>query len=153
MPRATVLVADDHAVVAEGLASFLRGEFSLAGTVTDGAQLLEAARRLRPDVIVTDMTMPGLSGLELQRVLAQADDPRPVVFLSGRGDIASSVQAMKAGAVDFLTKPCDEQTLVAAVRAAVEKDRAARETQAERQQKGRREPLQEDFEVAHQKPW
>jgi FixJ family two-component response regulator len=77
--------------------------------------------------------MPGVSGLELQRALAQADDPRPVVFLSGRGDIASSVEAMKAGAVDFLTKPCDEEKLLGAVRAALEKDRASREAQAERE--------------------
>ena len=69
MPRATVLLADDHAIVAEGLASLLRGEFALVGTVADGAQLLEAARRLRPDVIVTDLAMPGLSGLDALRQL------------------------------------------------------------------------------------
>ena len=59
MPRATVLLADDHPVVAEGLAALLRDEFTLVGTVADGAALLEAARRLQPDVIVTDVTMPG----------------------------------------------------------------------------------------------
>ena len=59
MPRATVLLADDHAIVAEGLASLLHGEFALVGTVADGAQLVEAARRLRPDLIVTDLAMPG----------------------------------------------------------------------------------------------
>jgi len=75
--------------------------------------------------------MPGLSGLELQQALARAADRRPVVFISGRSSIEATVRAMKAGAVDFLTKPFDEADLVAAVRAALDKDRASREGLAE----------------------
>ena len=67
MPRPTVLLADDHPVVAEELAALLRDEFTLVGTVADGAGLLEAARRLETDVIVTDVTMPGLTGLDALR--------------------------------------------------------------------------------------
>jgi FixJ family two-component response regulator len=78
-----------------------------------------------------DLSMPGLSGLELQQALARAADRRPVVFISGRSSIEATVRAMKAGAVDFLTKPFDEADLVAAVRAALDKDRASREGLAE----------------------
>jgi FixJ family two-component response regulator len=76
--------------------------------------------------------MPGLNGLELQQALAAGANRRPVVFISGHGSVATSVGAMKAGAVDFLTKPIDETTLLGAVRAAIEKDRAAREVRATR---------------------
>jgi FixJ family two-component response regulator len=79
-----------------------------------------------------DLSMPGLGGLELQQALARAADRRPVVFISGRSSVEASVRAMKAGAVDFLTKPFDEADLVAAVLAALEKDRASREGLAER---------------------
>jgi FixJ family two-component response regulator len=82
----------------------------------------------RADVgcVVIDLSMPGIGGLEVQRALARSTDPRPVVFISGCGDIPSSVAAMKAGAVDFLVKPFDEQVLLAAVRSAIERNRAAR---------------------------
>jgi FixJ family two-component response regulator len=79
-----------------------------------------------------DLSMPGLSGLELQQALARVADRRPVVFISGRSSVEASVRAMKAGAVDFLTKPFDEADLVAAVQVALEKDRACREGLAER---------------------
>jgi len=79
-----------------------------------------------------DLSMPGLDGLELQRELAANGDPRPVIFVSAHGSITSSVEAMKAGAVDFLTKPVDARQLIGAVNAAIEKDRRSRETQAQR---------------------
>jgi two-component system, LuxR family, response regulator FixJ len=75
--------------------------------------------------------MPGLTGLELQQALARAADSRAVVFISGQASVPSSVEAMKAGAVDFLTKPLDQGKLLDAVRAALEKDRAAREKRAQ----------------------
>jgi FixJ family two-component response regulator len=82
--------------------------------------------------VVIDLSMPGLDGLELQRAMAKKAGAQPVVFITGQGSVASSVEAMKAGAVDFLTKPFDEQQLLGAVSAAVEKDRSARGAHAER---------------------
>jgi FixJ family two-component response regulator len=100
-------------------------------TYSSPQAFLEAARCRHPRCIVMDLSMPGLSGLELQQALARAADRRPVVFISGRSSIEATVRAMKAGAVDFLTKPFDEADLVAAVRAALDKDRASREGLAE----------------------
>jgi DNA-binding NarL/FixJ family response regulator len=117
MPRATVLVADDHAVVAEGLASLLRGEFSLAGTVTDGAQLLEAARRLRPDVIVTDLAMPGLSGLDALRQLRAGGLASRVIVLTMHADVQLAAEALRAGASGFVVKSAAGKELVAAIHA------------------------------------
>jgi DNA-binding NarL/FixJ family response regulator len=115
MPRATVLVADDHAVVAEGLASLLRGEFSLVGAVTDGAQLLEAARRLRPDVIVTDMAMPGLSGLDALRQLKADAVASRVIVLTMHADAQLAAEALRAGASGFVVKSVAGKELVAAI--------------------------------------
>jgi DNA-binding NarL/FixJ family response regulator len=115
MPRPTVLVADDHAVVAEGLASLLRGEFALAGTVTDGAQLLEAARRLRPDVIVTDLAMPGLSGLDALRQLRADGLTSRVVVLTMHADAQLAAEALRAGASGFVVKSAAGKELVAAI--------------------------------------
>jgi FixJ family two-component response regulator len=90
----------------------------------------------RPDhtgdgCLVLDVTMPGLDGLELQRRLAEAGQSLPIVFVTGHGDIPMSVQAIKAGAKDFLTKPVQAQALVAAVRAAIAQDASARQARAE----------------------
>jgi len=85
-----------------------------------------------PGCVVLDLSMPGLDGLQIQQALSRAGDGCPIVFITGHGDIASSVSAMKAGAVDFLTKPFDASRLLEAVRAAVAKDLAAREARAER---------------------
>ena len=85
-----------------------------------------------PGCVVLDLSMPGLDGLQLQQALARSGDPCPVIFISGHGDIPASVQAMKAGAVDFLIKPFDQKQLHAAVRVAIDKDRRARAARAER---------------------
>jgi FixJ family two-component response regulator len=127
-----ISVIDDDALVLKSLDRLLQSAGFAVQTFSSAREFLEQRGADLPGCILVDLSMPGLSGLELQRALAQADDPRPVIFLSGRGDIPSSVEAMKAGAVDFLTKPCDEAKLIAAVRAALEKDGAARKTQAER---------------------
>jgi FixJ family two-component response regulator len=101
-------------------------------TFSSPRDFLEQRADSPPGCILIDLSMPGLSGLELQQALAHAADRRPVVFISGRSSVEASVRAMKAGAVDFLTKPFDEADLVAAVHAALEKDRASREGLAER---------------------
>ena len=119
MPRATVLLADDHAIVAEGLASLLRDEFSLVGTVTSGAELLEAAQRLRPDVIVTDVAMPGMSGLDALRRLRADGLTAQVVFLTMHADAELAAEALRAGAAGFVVKHAAGKELIAAIQAAL----------------------------------
>ena len=84
--------------------------------------LLEAELPDRPGCFVCDVRMPGVSGLDLQRQLAESGDIKPIIFLTAHGDILMSVQAMKAGAVDFLTKPVRDQSLLDAVTAAIDRD-------------------------------
>jgi DNA-binding NarL/FixJ family response regulator len=117
MPRATVLLADDHPVVAEGLASLLRDEFAVVGTARDGAQLLETARRVRPDVIVTDLAMPGMSGLEVLRRLKADGLTSKVIVLTVHGDVELATEALRAGASGFIVKEVVVSELVAGIRA------------------------------------
>ena len=132
-----VSVIDDDALVLRSLGRLLRSAGFAVRTFPSAQEFL-AGERADAGCVVIDLSMPGVGGLELQSALARSRDPRPVVFISGRGDIASSVAAMKAGAVDFLVKPFDEQTLLAAVRSAVEKDRTARMAREESTSIGRR---------------
>src|SRR5262245_44046123 len=116
MPRATVLLADDHEIVAEGLATLLRGEFALVGTVANGSELIEAARRLRPDVIVTDVSMPGMSGLDALRRLKANGLGTKVIFLTMHADAELAAEALRAGASGFLVKRAAGKELIAAIR-------------------------------------
>ena len=84
-----------------------------------------------PGCLVLDVRMPGVSGLDLQRELAKTDSPLPIIFITGHGDIPMSVQAMKAGAVEFLSKPFRDQQLLDAVSQAIERDRVARKERGE----------------------
>ena len=84
-----------------------------------------------PCCLILDLQLPGLSGLDLQKRMAEVELEIPIVFLTGHGDIPASVQAMKAGAVEFLTKPFDEEELLQAIRAALERDRRDRQRRAE----------------------
>jgi FixJ family two-component response regulator len=126
-----VSVVDDDALVLRSLGRLLRSAGFTVRTYPSPQAFLAQDSDTAPGCVVLDLSMPGLSGLELQRALAASPDPRPVVFISGRGDVPSSVAAMKAGAVDFLVKPFDELLLLAAVQSAVEKDRAARSVRQE----------------------
>jgi len=114
--RPTILLADDHTIVLEGLAGLLRTEFSLVGAVPDGDRLLAEAQRLRPDVIVTDMTMPGLSGIEVLRRLKHAAIQAKVIVLTMHADAATAAQALRAGAVGFVVKHAASKELIAAIR-------------------------------------
>lgn len=115
-----VLLADDHRMVAEGLKSLLSPEFELVGVVEDGRSLLEAAKKLRPDVIVADITMPHLNGLDALGLLKK-DNPRvKVVFLTMHQEVAYARRAMEAGASGFVLKHSAPAELVAAIRAALE---------------------------------
>jgi DNA-binding NarL/FixJ family response regulator len=113
--RPTVLLADDHAIVMEGLASLLRGEFSLVGTVADGGRLIEGARELRPDVIVTDVAMPGMSGLEALRRLKAEAIAAKVIFLTMHADAQLAAEALRAGASGFVVKHAAGKELIAAI--------------------------------------
>jgi FixJ family two-component response regulator len=127
-----ISVVDDDEFVRRALGRLLKAAGFAVQTFGSARDFFDQPIENAPGCIVVDLSMPGLGGLELQRALAESDDPRPVVFISGQGSIANSVDAMKAGAVDFLTKPIDETTLLGAVRFAIEKDRVAREMRAAR---------------------
>jgi two-component system, NarL family, response regulator NreC len=119
--RTTVLIADDHAIVKEGLVSLLEAhDFEVVGAVGDGQLLIEAARRLRPDVIVTDLTMPGLGGLDVLVQLQAERIPSKVVVLTMHNDGEKAAQALRAGAVAFLLKESAGEELVTAIRHALE---------------------------------
>jgi DNA-binding NarL/FixJ family response regulator len=118
--RPRVLIADDHLLVAEALKSLLSAEFELVGVVEDGRALVEAARRLRPDVIVADVTMPHLNGIDALVRLRQEGDRVPVVFLTMHQDVTFARRALEAGASGFVLKHSAPTELVAAIRAALE---------------------------------
>jgi FixJ family two-component response regulator len=124
-------VVDDDPSVLRALTRL----FAAAGLEARGfpspAAFLQAHDPTTPGCLVLDLALPGLDGLELQQALTVSDCARPIVFITGRGDIPTSVRAMKGGAVDFLTKPVNDKDLLAAVRNALEIDRLARETQVE----------------------
>jgi FixJ family two-component response regulator len=120
-----VFIVDDDRDVRDSLRRLLTS-VGLAAEVFDTAQAFLTARRADvPSCLVLDVRLPGLSGLDLQRELAAADISLPIVFLTGYGDIPMSVRAMKAGAVEFLTKPFREQDLLDAIRHAIDRDRLA----------------------------
>jgi DNA-binding NarL/FixJ family response regulator len=113
--RATVLLADDHVVFIDGIVRILKDRYDVVGTVTDGSSLLDAAKRLRPDVIVSDISMPRLSGLEgLRQLRANHDDSR-VVFLTMHGDARLAAEAFRLGAKGFVLKQSSGQELVNAI--------------------------------------
>jgi FixJ family two-component response regulator len=133
IPRAaarTVFLVDDDPGVLKALSRVLREEGWRVETFESAEAFLARPDPRTEGCLVLDVTMPGLDGLELQRRLAAAGESLPIVFVTGRGDIPMSVQAIKAGASDFLTKPVQAQALVAAVRAALEQHLSARDTAA-----------------------
>jgi FixJ family two-component response regulator len=126
----TVFLVDDDPGVSRALSRILREEGFNVETF-DSAEAFLARRGRRPEgCLVLDVTMPGIDGIELQRRLAAAGQPLPIVFVTGHGDIPMSVLAIKAGAADFLTKPVATPALVAAIRAAIAQDAAARLSRA-----------------------
>ena len=117
-----VLIVDDDEEVRSALQELLLSVGIEACCFGSTQELLHADLPERPGCLILDVRMPGASGLDLQQQLAQNGSTRPIIFLTGHGDIAMTVQAMKAGAVDFLTKPVRDQTLLDAVTAGIEKD-------------------------------
>jgi FixJ family two-component response regulator len=126
-----VVIVDDDPAVREGLQSLIRSAGWTAATFASAQEFLAGPRPDLPGCLILDLQLPGLSGLDLQKRMAQAELDIPIVFLTGHGNIPASVQAMKAGAVEFLTKPVDDQDLLNAIREAVERDRRTRQQHAE----------------------
>jgi len=118
MKRVRVLLADDHRIVAEGLKRLLEPEFELVGLVEDGFALIEAAAEKKPDVIVTDISMPGLNGVEALEELKKKNPDARVVVLTMHREVAYARRALDAGALGYILKSSATQELVMAVRAA-----------------------------------
>jgi len=124
--RPLVVIVDDDSMVRSSLEELMLSVGIDATCFGSTREFLDAALPERPGCLVLDVRMPGSSGLDLQQHLAALGNTKPIIFLTGHGDIPMTVQAMKAGAVDFLTKPFRDQTLLDAVIAGVEQDRAQR---------------------------
>jgi FixJ family two-component response regulator len=129
--RPTVFVVDDDASMREALKNLFRSVGLDVETFGAAQEFLSDRRSEASGCLVLDVRLPGLSGLDLQRQLADANIEIPIVFITGHGDIQMSVRAMKAGAVEFLTKPFRDQDLLDAVQQAVDRDRATREQRAQ----------------------
>jgi FixJ family two-component response regulator len=122
-----VTLVDDDANVREAMGNLLNSVGIDTISFASGKELLDAALPDRPGCLVLDVRMPGLSGLDVQHQLAQKGNDTPIIFLTAHGDIAMSVEAMKAGASDFLTKPVRDQTFLDAISKAISVDMARRE--------------------------
>ena len=135
-----VYIVDDDSSVREALESLVRSVGLRAELFRTAQEFLQYKRADAPSCLVLDVRLPGLSGLDLQRELGAAEIP--IIFITGHGDIAMSVRAMKAGAVEFLTKPFRDQDLLDAIHQAIERDRTLREKRAEADEaRGRYESL------------
>jgi FixJ family two-component response regulator len=129
-----VVIVDDDAAVREALSDLVLSSGYESLSFASTRELLDSDALDHPGCLVLDVRMPGASGLDLQQQLMRSGNPKPVIFLTGHGDIPMTVQAMKAGAVDFLTKPVRDQTLLDAIAAAIARD-AAQRAEAEVEQR------------------
>jgi len=129
--EATVYVIDDDPSVRDALGSLIRSVGLSVETFASAQSFLSGDHRERAGCMVLDVRMPGLSGLELQSELSESNIHLPIIFLTGHGDIPMTVRAMKAGAVEFLTKPFREQDLLAAIAQALALDHRQRQQRAE----------------------
>ena len=130
----TVFVVDDDASVREALSSLIRSAGLRVEVFSSAREFLRVKASDKPACLVLDVRLPGLSGMDLQRDLVEANNPIPIIFITGHGDIPMSVRAMKAGAAEFLTKPFRDQDLLDAIRQAIERDSKALEQRAEMQE-------------------
>jgi FixJ family two-component response regulator len=126
-----VFVVDDDVSVRESLELLIRCEGWQPETFASAQEFLDFPRVLVPNCLVLDVSLPGLNGLDLQSLVAGERTDMPIIFITGHGDVPMTVQAMKAGAVEFLTKPFNDDVLLAAVRAALERSRGALSLEAE----------------------
>ena len=129
-----VFIVDDDVSVRESLELLVRNENWRPETFASAQEFLDRPRLFVPSCLVLDISLPGLNGLELQKRIAIDRPDLPIIFITGYGDVPKSVQAMKAGAVEFLTKPFSDETLLTAVRQAFERSRLALAQDAEMQE-------------------
>jgi FixJ family two-component response regulator len=130
-PKPTVFVVDDDAAIRDALQSLISSMKLHVELFGSAAEFLQRERPDVPSCLVLDVRLPGISGLDFQRKLTEANHSIPVIFITGHGDIPMSVRAMKAGAVEFLTKPFRDQDLLDAIHVALERDRARRQQESE----------------------
>lgn len=129
-----VFVVDDDVWIRESLQTLLQDEGWQAETFASAREFLDRPRPLTPNCLVLDVSLPGLDGLELQKRIAGQRTDMPIIFITGHGDIPMSVGAMKAGAIEFLTKPFSDEVLLTAIRQALERSRLALTQQATKQE-------------------
>ena len=130
-PTPTVFVVDDDDEVRVSIAELLRSAGLQAETFVTAQEFLCRERGEGPSCLVLDLQLPGMDGLDVQRELARSGDSMPIIFLTGHGDIPTTVKAMKSGAVEFLTKPFDDEHLLDVIHQALERDQVARQQQHE----------------------
>src|SRR5215472_10198396 len=126
---AVVYIVDDDATVRETLSSLVRSTGFGVALFASGREFLQSALKDVPSCLILDVRLPGFGGLDLQAELERSNNPIPIIFITGFGDIPMSVQAMKGGAVDFLTKPFRDQDLLDAIQRGLARDRAWLENQ------------------------
>ena len=126
-----VFVVDDDVSVRESLELLIRCEGWQPETFASAQEFIDCPRVLVPNCLILDVSLPGLNGLDLQRLVAGERTDMPIIFITGHGDVPMTVQAMKAGAVEFLMKPFNDEVLLAAIRAALERSRVAQSLEAE----------------------
>jgi FixJ family two-component response regulator len=126
----TVFVVDDDASFRQAIGRLVRAGGYDVQTFASATEFLQCARAEAPGCVLLDLDLPGPSGLDLQNALARSENPLPIVFLTGKGDIPTTVHAMRAGADDFLTKPARKDVLFAAIERALARDALDREQRA-----------------------
>ncbi len=126
-----VFVVDDDDSVRESLASLIRCEGWQPETFASAEEFLSHSRMLSPSCLILDVSLPDLNGLELQRRIAADRNVMPIIFITGHGDVPMTVRAMKAGAVEFLTKPFGDEKILSAIRDSIERSHIAQQHQAE----------------------
>jgi FixJ family two-component response regulator len=129
-----VFIVDDDVSVRESLELLVRNEKWKPETFASAQEFLDCPRVFAPSCLVLDISLPGLNGLELQKRIAVERTDMPIIFITGYGDVPKTVQAMKAGAVEFLTKPFNDEVLLSAVKQALERSRLALAEEAETQE-------------------
>ena len=136
--RSIVFVVDDDVSVRESLELLIQNEGWQATTFASAQEFLNSPQAIVPCCLVLDISLPGLNGLDLQKRIVVERTDMPIIFITGYGDVPKTVQAMKAGAVEFLTKPFNDEVMLTAIRQALERSRLALAQKAEMQELGHR---------------